>query len=337
MVMTHDQYICIATGPSPFTTEVYSQIRPSRSISTEIQIHNSAASLKTYLIPLPHSFVHNIALTMSDTSSEAYDPTMEPLRGSSNFYTWKSVTTFHLNYLKLWGITSGKTPRPASPSSDDPANITPEQRAWDASDACARYFLIRHVESALVGVISHFTTAEGMWKQLMSIFLERDATSLLSSHQRVYSLRYTDASEESFPEYLRSFDAAWNDLRMRTADAELPVAGTPDSLETALSVLARSEESKIESLAASVPMQMWIMIENLRASHDGVLQYMEVYRALLRMHGRIELRKQEREEELALQALDCTWCRSRGLESEGHEWKQCGRLKEFKREGRRAN
>lgn len=79
---------------------------------------------------------------MSDTSSEPYDPTIEPLRDESNFYMWKFEMTHHLRFLNLLKIVRGTIPRPATAAStpDPPSPVSPpskskrtrEQQQWDS-------------------------------------------------------------------------------------------------------------------------------------------------------------------------------------------------------------
>lgn len=52
------------------------------------------------------------------------------------------------------------------------------------------------------------------------------------------------------------------------------------------------------------------------------------------MELHVLLEMDDREEE-AEKEVRCSWCRSRGLESVGHVWKECERLTEFKMKQRR--
>lgn len=270
---------------------------------------------------------------MSDTSSEAYDPVMEPLVGISNFYNWKFTITLQLNVLKLNGIVQGKIPRPPSPttpaSASSPSDETPEQTEWDNSSIRALCFIHDRVSPTVVDIIGTFATAPDAWKYLMDSFHKRDPTSLLQSLNTISNLRLGNA--DSIHEFLTTFSEAWSDLRMRTGDAPPAVEGTQNSLETVLAGLARSEQSKIEFLLDSLPSELWNIRFSLRNRYGADLRFSHVYNSLTDVHHNREQAKEiARRAEAAEAATDCTWCRSRGYESVGHVWKECGRLRQFK-------
>lgn len=240
----------------------------------------------------------------------------------------------HLVHVDLWKIMSGAIPRPSALESDH-LMPTPAQAAWDRSSLLAHVFVDRHITLEVQRYHQHHKTPQALWKALMEHYHQHDARALLKSFNDISSLRYSDPSTESFSDYLISFDHHWNDLCFRTDDADPPKEGVADSLETALKVLANSDESKREFVLASIPPSMMLFVINLKYRVGGELNYARLrselrgYDALLKQYEEEQL--EEREE---LEELDCTWCRSRGLESVGHEWKKCARLRQFKRQNR---
>lgn len=169
----------------------------------------------------------------------------------------------------------------------------------------------------------------------MKRYHQHDARALLKSFNDISSLRFTDTSTESFSDYLITFDHHWSDLCFRTDDADRPKDGVPDSLEIALRVLANSDEFKREFLIASIPQSMWLFVVNLKARAGSDLNYARLRSELMWYHTSLQqCEEEERKEEEEVEQLDCTWCRSRGLDSVGHEWKKCARLRQFKRQNR---
>lgn len=258
---------------------------------------------------------------MSDTS-EDQDTDIKPLKDERDFYLWKSMIKLHLVSLELWSITSGATPRPTS----DVSPPTPAQEAWDRSSLLARCFLGRHLSESIIRHYYFYATAPEVWTALMVRYHRNDTASLLASFTAVSSLRYTDTSTESFGDYLDCFGQRWDDLRYRTDDADPPTPGEEASLETALHVVATSDESKREFLVASLPAAMGVFVVELQGRLGGDLDYFRLERELVGYYGRMELGKGKQE----AQGGECTWCRARGLESGGHGWRACARLREFK-------
>lgn len=91
-----------------------------------------------------------------------------------------------------------------------------------------------------------------------------------------------------------------------------------------------SSEAKAAFLIMSLPESLRGVIENLRIIHDGELEYHDVHHRLLDVHDARE-RQRKSDEAAKAKEMDCTWCRSRGLESGGHTWKRCYRLRQFKK------
>lgn len=301
-------------------------------------LHSGQISQSSFnFLPQPPNTLQNnvIALAMSDTSSEPYDPPMEPLHGESNFYIWKSVILLHLGYLRLKKIVLGTVPRPPTPasssSSSAPPSETHEQRKWDLNSAQAIIFIHNRVEPSLQGLISFSSTAPEVWKTLMQIYHRSEPTILMRSLGAITHMRLDD--NESIAEHLEAFGKAWFDLRMRTADAPPVVEGVQSSLETALKVLAGSELCEAEVLINSLPMDTWMIGWDLRDRHGADLRTWHVSRKLMDIHEKRERKRKVAEEAAAAAAAaaeDCTWCRSRGYESAGHRWKECRRLRKFK-------
>lgn len=152
---------------------------------------------------------------------------------------------------------------------------------------------------------------------------------LLKSFNAISSLRYSD---DSIPDYLASFEKNWNGLRCRCDDADPPVVGAGNSLQTSLRILVYSDESKREFLITSLLQSMISFAVTLRFQAGGEQNYSGLYLRLFRYHEMERLKEQIAFDEV--QSVHCTWCRSRGFESEGHEWKECALLREFKRRNR---
>lgn len=279
---------------------------------------------------------------MSDTSSEPYDPPMEPLHGDSNFYIWKSVILLHLGSLGLDNIVLGTAPRPPTltsfSSSSTPPEKTHEQTQWDVSSAQAIIFIYNRLEPSLQALISFSSTAPEIWQTLMQRYHQHEPVMLMRSLQAITNLRLGE--DESIAEHLKEFEDAWFDLRMRTEDGPPVVEGAQNTLETVLSTLAKSEQCKAEVLINSLSMDLLMLGYNLREHHGAELRSWHVSLKLTEMHEIQKRIKAEEEEEEALE--DCTWCRSRGYGSAGHTWKECRRLRRFKKQekanarGRRA-
>lgn len=266
---------------------------------------------------------------MSDTGIEA-------LEGESNFYVWKAAIKLHLESLDLWNITSGAAPRPTTAALDT-SNATPTpttaQQEWDRASILAMCFLARHMSEKVNNYALEYDTAPEVWQALMRAYLQRNANSLLKSFHAVCSLRYSDTSGESFADYLASFGRHWDDLLLRTEDADPPTVGSGNSLETAMRVIATSDESKMEFLTSSLPESLSMFVMNLKFQLGAELTYFRLYRELMSFHKIRELQNEEDALERS-QSPDCTWCRSRGFESEGHLWKQCELLQEIQKQKR---
>lgn len=269
---------------------------------------------------------------MSDTPSELYDPPMEPLHGESNFYSWKCIILLHLHSLDLGDIvlgTESRPPTPASSSSSASHNTTREQRQWDVSSARAIIFIYHRVDPSLQGSISLSSTAPEVWKRLMQRYHKHEPVMLWRSLRAITDLRLGE--DESIAEHLEVFEKAWFDLRMRTEDGPPVVEGAENTLETVLSTLAKSELCKAEVLITSLPMDLFMLGFNLRQHYGAELRSWHVSRKLTEMHEiRESITVEEEEEEEAVE--DCTWCRSRGYGSAGHTWRECRRLRRFKRQ-----
>lgn len=265
---------------------------------------------------------------MSDTSSDVhdvYDIGISSLQDESDFYCWKSTITFHFKQLGFWDIVSGSTPRPAAYAAEA------LQEAWDRDAVQAKYVLYRHVSADINEFLYPYDTAPAMWDALMRRFHRRDATSILDTFRVISALRYTESGDESIPDYLATFERHWSTLVGQTADADPPVAGPGNSLATTLGSVVRSEESKMEFLIGSLPVTIRRMVLSLQVRHGEEVKYMHLWQLLMRLHVLQE--SDDREAALAeAQRLDCSWCRSRGMESVGHHWRRCEKLLEFKRE-----
>lgn len=111
----------------------------------------------------------------------------------------------------------------------------------------------------------------------------------------------------------------------------MPVADAPNSLETTMAVLARSEEAKTEILVASLPGWMRRLAGNLKIKSGGEMPYAHLWRLLMELYVLVQMDDREEAERQPV----CSWCRSRGLESAGHIWTACERLTQFKSDQRR--
>lgn len=165
----------------------------------------------------------------------------------------------------------------------------------------------------------------------MDRFHRNDAASLLRCHRTIYALHYSEDRGDTIPRHLARFEHHWTELLDRTADADAPVVNAPNSLETTMAVLARSEEAKTEILVASLPGWLRRMVGNLKIKCGGEMPYAHLWRMLMELY--VLLQKDDREE--AEREPVCSWCKSRGLESVGHIWTVCERLTQFKSEQRR--
>lgn len=265
---------------------------------------------------------------MSDASSDihdVYDTGIASLQDESDFYRWKSIITLHFKHLGFWDIVSGSTPRPAASAPEA------SQEVWDHDAVQAKYILCRHVSADINQFLYSYDTAPAMWAALMRRFHRRDAPSILVTFRAICALRYTESGDESIPDYLATFERHWSTLVGQTADADPPVAGPGNSLATTLGSVVRSEESKMEFLIGSLPASIRRMVFSLQLRHGEEVKYIHLWQLLMKLHALQE--SDDREAALArAQRLDCSWCRSRGMESVGHHWKRCEKLLEFKRE-----
>lgn len=246
---------------------------------------------------------------------------IERLHGESDFYVWKSLVTSHLKKYGLWNVISGATPRPATP--------TPEQESWDSASLDGIAFLYRYIDRAIHRTLPPPETGPGVWAALMRRYHQRDGYVLVDAFKAVSSLRYSETGDETFPAYLDSFQRAWGDLENRTADATTPTPGSGNSLETALHVVAVSEDAKIEFLIGSLPHSMWIIAIDVR-NENKTMTFMDLRDLLLRLHASRERKAAQALEEV--QKRECSWCRSRGFDSAGHRSGECVKLQEFKLE-----
>lgn len=285
---------------------------------------------------------------MSDTSSEAFNPTMRPLLGESNYYTWKAEMIVYLRYLRFHDITLGITPRPAtppaSPSSPSSSTRSPkrprDQLRWDMTSIRACAFIGARVAPSIMAPISYIRTAPELWATLKQHYHHPQPVRLLKSFGTVMSLSLEDGA--SIAAHLKRFNDAWYDLDMRTEEAP-PVGDVKQqSLETALHGLARSELCKAQVMIASLSNDTWEVGWELREKHGAELRSTHVYRRLMDLHEVREARRKRKEEEEArtkrreeeeAAQRECTWCESRGYKSAGHEWKECRKLRAFKRRG----
>lgn len=230
---------------------------------------------------------------MSDTSSD--DQSGIPrLNGASNFYAWKVMVQIHLVSLDVWNITSGAIPRPSGPT-PDASTLTSAQNAWDQLSFLARCFLDRHMSAKIQSDMFVHDTAPEMWKALMDSYLQRNSRSLMNCFNAIRSLQYSDTGTESFPDYLASFEKHWQDLLLRTYDADAQVLGLGTSLETALRVVALSDEAKREFLVASLPPSMMDFVVDLSERLGSELDYLRLYRELIMYHSQVESQREEPE------------------------------------------
>lgn len=204
------------------------------------------------------------------------------------------MVQIHLVSLDVWNITSGATPRPSG-STPDASTLTPAQNAWDQLSFLARCFLDRHVSAKIKADMFVHDTAPEMWKALMDSYLQRNSRSLLKCFNAIRSLQYSDTGAESFPDYLASFEKHWQDLLLRTYDADAQVLGLGTSLETALRVVALSDESKREFLVASLPPSMMDFVGDLSERLGSELDYLRLYRELIMYHSQVESQREESE------------------------------------------
>lgn len=269
---------------------------------------------------------------MSDTATaglhDVYDTEIEPLQEDSDFYTWKSQTTSHLCRLGFWAVVSGITSRPVASSS---SGTTREQSTWDTTDTHAKHFLYRHIAASLTDFLAPHVTSTAIWNALMDRFHRNDAASLLRCHRTIYALHYSEDRGDTIPRHLALFERHWTELLDRTADADMPVVDAPNSLETTMALLARSEEAKTEILIASLPGWMRRLAGNLKIKSGGEMPYAHLWRLLMELYVLVQMDDREEAERQPV----CSWCRSRGLESAGHIWSACERLTEFKSDQRR--
>lgn len=270
---------------------------------------------------------------MSDSSESENDTGIERLKGDSNFYVWKAFVKNKLVSYNYWNITSGATPRPDFHESEPSATTMEAQMVWEIWSANAICYICNLLSPEINHSFSLYETAPAMWKALMARFHRHEPHDLLKSFNAICALEYSDDSTDSFGDYLWSFEEHWDDLRYRCDDADPPVAGTGNSLESSLKVLANSDQSKKEFLIASLPESMFPFLCNLQVKYGNEMGYIDLYTALVRYHALVEHRKVQIALEEA-QSVDCTWCRSRGFECEGHEWKECTLLRQFKRRNR---
>lgn len=124
----------------------------------------------------------------------------------------------------------------------------------------------------------------------MARFHRHEPHDLLKSFNAICALEYSDDSTDSFRDYLWSFEEHWDDQRYRCDDADPPVTGTGNSLESSLKVLANSDQSK-EFLIASPPESMFPFLCNLQVKYGNEMGYIDLYTALIRYHALVEHRK----------------------------------------------
>lgn len=276
----------------------------------------------------------------SDSDSDDAGKWIEELRGETNFYNWKWDVTLCLQGMRLWEIVSGKTPRPTvaepeeDPTSTESASaLKAAQRTWGKLDLKARFFLHARVVSGLQVDLRQYRTAAEMWSSLIRRFHRQDAVALQRSLDAICHLRYIDTADNSIKEHLVAFQDHWGVLQGCTEDAE-SLTGATGSLATVMKVMGESKELKVALLIGTLPMSMGNLVDNLRITHGESLEFSDVFCRLMDLHEIRESHSQQRAREKAAKAqeIDCTWCRSRGLESAGHTWNRCSLLRGFNKE-----
>lgn len=194
-------------------------------------------------------------------------------------------------------------------------------------------FIHTRVAPAIQSTIRFYATAPEMWAALMQRYHRRDAYSLLRSLSGITNLHLSE--DESIAEHVTAFNAAWFELSMRTGDAPPAVPGVQSSLETVLGAFAHSDRCKADVLIASLPIDLITLGWDLRDRHGAELHSHHVSRKLMDLH---EMRDRHKALDAARaaeeEAEDCTWCRSRGYDSAGHGWRECGRLRNFQNKGK---
>ncbi|KAL0635415.1 hypothetical protein Q9L58_005623 [Maublancomyces gigas] len=229
---------------------------------------------------------------MSDFSDRDEKTGIQHLKGDSNFYVWKHSVKNKLVSYNYWNITSGATPRPTYPSSESMTSILEGQRVWDIWSCKAMCIICNILSPEVSRSISSHETAPAMWDALMQRFHHHEPHDLLKSFNAICSLRYSDDSTESFRDYLAFFEERWDDLRYRCDDADPPVAGTGNSLETSLNVLTNSDQSKREFLIASLPKSMLSIVCNPQFEARSQVNYTCLCSALVRYNTLMESRKE---------------------------------------------
>jgi len=253
-------------------------------------------------------------------------PTVEVLKGATNYYSWKSTITVFLKYLDIWEVTTTET-------------VKPESTDYTRNDAKALAFLYLNVDVTLHKLLATCQTARQAWIALENRFDRQNITSYHALLKAITTLEYEPGS--SIADHISTFDTLWQRLASRTNHNTIEESSST-STTAVFSKLTASAEAKGNFFLLTLPKTFDNIIDNLQTKEG--LTYDDICNKLLD----IDLRKvTEDPNNSAFYASqvkpktsndktdskvkkECSWCKSKGEYFKGHLWQECRKLKRYK-------
>ena len=248
------------------------------------------------------------------------------LTGSANYPAWRDTMEILLKCINAFDICKG-TDILSTDSKDE------EVKEYFKRSNQATLLMMQLVDASLVPIIATHKTPSAIWKALGDKFYRDNSTTFLSQLKTTFNLRYDESTPLS--EYLTLFDTTWTRLQQRCANAnETDKRKTPYYLKGLMS----DEQSKADFLLLSLPRSFDNIVDNLTTKDN--LNYSDVYERLLATSNAETIETAYKTETPSKsykkanprkdKPSECTWCKSRGFNPNGHIWSKCHKLKAHK-------
>jgi len=251
-------------------------------------------------------------------------PSIEKLKGATNYHSWRSMTITFFKYLKVWDVVSGD-------SKLDPT-VSPEETAtWEDKSTKALAFLYCNIDPTLCHVIEGCSNALEAWATLRNKFDRQNTTTLHILLKAIVTLQYSEKTLIS--DHIATFNNLWLRLQERTtaslsAKSTTPTSAKRDSTAAVFANLALSSEAKASFLMLTFPKSFDNIIDNIQTKEN--LTYDDVCNKL----ADLDTRKQDRTPShntisKAYLSTDtkpkkeCTWCKARKHKYIGHTFHEC--------------
>ncbi|KAH8150322.1 uncharacterized protein LAJ45_05533 [Morchella importuna] len=235
------------------------------------------------------------------------------LKGQSNYQTWASAWRITFDAADWWEALSIENP------SEDDTDLT------KAEIKKAR----KQMHSLLIGAVAEdiqptVVSAENAyhaWKALKDLYDRVSPNTTITLLSRVLDTKMQDNG--NLTEHLETFNTNWNTLKTRSQSGD-------HKLAQALLPLTKSNEAMAAFLLASLPKSMSNVVDNIQTKQD--VTYEDVRQRLQNLQEETPLTGNNRvlhtRSTPTPNGKECTWCKKRNNPYQGHEYKECRKLKE---------